>query len=75
MRRTGAAIGCAEPKIGVPTVVRHGERDGVGPPGQSENAARHFGARYERRVVPVAGHFMLREAPLAVVEAVLALNR
>jgi hypothetical protein len=28
-----------------------------------------------RKVVRVAGHFLLREAPLAVVEAVLALNR
>ena len=44
--------------------------DGVGPPEQSENHARHFTARYERRVVPVAGHFLSRETPDAVVQAV-----
>ena len=60
----------AQPKIAVPVVVLHGACDGVGPPEQSENAARHFGERFERTVVPVAGHFLPREAPMAVVEAV-----
>lgn len=60
----------AQPKIAVPTVVLHGECDGVGPPGQSANAARHFSARYERQVIPVAGHFLSREDPGAVVRAV-----
>ncbi len=64
----------AQPAIAVPAIVLHGACDGVGPPEQSENAARHFGARYERKVVPVAGHFLPREAPMAVVEAVRALG-
>ena len=59
-----------QPAINVPSIVLHGECDGVGPPQQSENAARHFSARYERRLVPVVGHFLSREAPMAVVEAV-----
>ena len=58
-----------QPKIGVPTIVLHGAADGVGPPGNSENHARYFTARYERRVIPVAGHFLPNETPEAVVEA------
>ena len=58
------------PPIGVPTIVLHGACDGVGPAEQSEGHARHFTARYERRVVPVAGHFLSREKPDAVVQAV-----
>ena len=58
------------PTIAVPTIVLHGEADGVGPPAQSAGHARHFTARYERRVIPVAGHFLPREAPQAVVEAI-----
>lgn len=62
-----------QPKITVPTIVLHGAADGVGPPEQSEHAARHFTGAYERRVIPVAGHFLPRETPHAVVQAVLAL--
>ncbi len=58
------------PSISVPTIVLHGEADGVGPVGGSAGHARHFTARYERRVVPVAGHFLSREAPETVVQAV-----
>jgi pimeloyl-ACP methyl ester carboxylesterase len=58
------------PPITVPTIVLHGACDGVGPPEQSENHARHFTGRYERRVVPMAGHFLSRETPDAVVQAV-----
>ena len=58
------------PSIAVPTIVLHGACDGVGPAEQSEHHARHFTARYERRVVPVAGHFLSRETPEAVVQAV-----
>lgn len=60
----------AQPPISVPTIVLHGEADGVGPVGQSASHGRHFSARYERRVVPVAGHFLSRETPDAVVQAV-----
>jgi pimeloyl-ACP methyl ester carboxylesterase len=58
------------PAITVPTIVLHGACDGVGPAAQSESHAQHFTARYERRVVPVAGHFLSRETPDAVVQAV-----
>jgi pimeloyl-ACP methyl ester carboxylesterase len=58
------------PSITVPTIVLHGACDGVGPAEQSEAHARHFTARYERRVIPLAGHFLPRETPDAVVQAV-----
>jgi pimeloyl-ACP methyl ester carboxylesterase len=60
----------AQPSIGVPTIVLHGEADGVGAAVQSEAAHKHFTGLYERRVVPVAGHFLPHEAPDAVVRAV-----
>lgn len=59
-----------QPPITVPTIVLHGACDGVGPAEQSERHARHFNARYERRVIPVAGHFLSRETPEPVVRAV-----
>jgi pimeloyl-ACP methyl ester carboxylesterase len=59
-----------QPKIVVPAIVLHGAADGVSPPANSEHHARHFTARYERRVVPVAGHFLSRETPEPVVQAV-----
>ncbi len=58
------------PSITAPTIVLHGACDGVGPPEQTETHARHFTGRYERRVVPVAGHFLSRETPDVVVQAV-----
>lgn len=61
------------PAIAAPTIVLHGAADGVTPPEQSLHHARHFSGRYERRVIPVAGHFLSREAPEAVIEAVLEL--
>jgi pimeloyl-ACP methyl ester carboxylesterase len=63
-----------QPKIAVPSVVLHGEADGVGPAAQSEGAARFFTGAYRREVVPVAGHFLPREAPDAVVRAVRELG-
>ena len=58
------------PVIMVPTIVLHGESDGVSPPQSSERHDRFFTGPYQRRVVPVAGHFLPREAPEAVVQAV-----
>lgn len=60
----------AQPVIAVPAIVLHGAADGVGPAEQSEGAGEHFSARYERRVVPLAGHFLSREVPDAVVQAI-----
>jgi pimeloyl-ACP methyl ester carboxylesterase len=59
----------AQPPIPVPAIVLHGAADGVSPVGQSEPHAIHFANRYDRRVVPVAGHFLSRETPDAVVRA------
>jgi len=60
----------AQPRIGVPTIVLHGAADGVSPPEHSEGNAKFFSARYERRVIPVAGHFLSRETPEAAAEAI-----
>jgi pimeloyl-ACP methyl ester carboxylesterase len=48
----------AQPAITVPTIVLHGEADGVGPAAGSEGHARHFTGPYRREVIPVAGHFL-----------------
>jgi pimeloyl-ACP methyl ester carboxylesterase len=63
----------ARPLIPVTTIVLHGACDGVDPPESSGDHAHFFSGPYQRRVVPVAGHFLPREAPGAVVEAVLDL--
>lgn len=59
----------AQPAITVPTIVLHGAADGVSPAAQSEHRPHQFAGRYDRRVVPRAGHFLPREAPEAVVAA------
>jgi pimeloyl-ACP methyl ester carboxylesterase len=63
----------AQPPIAVPTVVLHGACDGVVPPETSETHAHFFTGPYRRSVVPVAGHFLPREAPEPIVDAVLEL--
>ncbi len=79
--RYGAAVGdpsleaieqqlAAQPRINVPTIVLHGAGDGVHPLGLSESQEKLFSARYERRVIPTAGHLFPREAPDAVIAAV-----
>jgi pimeloyl-ACP methyl ester carboxylesterase len=60
----------AQPKITVPTIVLHGACDGVDLEHFSADAHRHFTAPYRRRVIPLAGHFMARESPEAVAQAV-----
>jgi len=61
------------PAITVPTVVLHGAEDTVDPPRRSEGHMALFPAGTERRVVAGAGHFMPRERPAAVAEAILGL--
>src|SRR6201987_6056413 len=63
-----------QPVITVPTIVLHGESDGVSPPQSSERHDRFFTGPYKRRVVPVSGHFLPRETPEAVVQAVCELG-
>ena len=60
----------SQPAIGVPTIALHGACDGVVPPTESEDAQQHFAAHYERQVIPVAGHFLSRETPDVVVQAI-----
>jgi pimeloyl-ACP methyl ester carboxylesterase len=69
------ALLAAQPSITVPTIVLHGEADGVGPVASSESHARHFTNSYERRVIPVAGHFLPNEAPEAIVQAIVDLGQ
>src|ERR1700720_1698929 len=59
-----------QPVITVPTIVLHGESDGVSPPQSSE---RHDRFLYRPRM-PIAGHFLPREPPEAVVPAVRELG-
>jgi pimeloyl-ACP methyl ester carboxylesterase len=60
----------AQPRIRVPTIVLHGACDGVDPPEGSKDDAGFFSGPYDRRVVPVAGHFLPWEAPDAVAQAI-----
>lgn len=62
----------AQPKIGVPTVVLHGACDGVDLEYFSRDHQRHFTGPYVRRVVPLAGHFLPREATEAVLQGIAA---
>jgi pimeloyl-ACP methyl ester carboxylesterase len=61
------------PPITVPTIVLHGADDTVSPPRRSEVEMSMFPAGTPRHVVPGAGHFMPREKPQAVVDALLSL--
>jgi pimeloyl-ACP methyl ester carboxylesterase len=64
-----------QPPIAAPTIVLHGEADGVGAPAGSIPRDRLFTGLVERRLIPRAGHFLSRESPQEVVEAVLRLAR
>jgi pimeloyl-ACP methyl ester carboxylesterase len=64
-----------QPPISVPTIVLHGEADGVALPGASEGHAKYFTGPYQRRLVPRAGHALPQDAPRAVAQAVLELIR
>ncbi len=60
-----------QPKIMVPMIDLQGVDDGVNPPATSDGHARHFGGRYERRVLAGVGHNVPQEAPRAFADAVL----
>ena len=61
------------PRIEVASVILHGRDDGVDRPHKSGRHPALFPAGTERRVVPDAGHFLPREQPGAVVEALRSL--
>jgi pimeloyl-ACP methyl ester carboxylesterase len=61
------------PPITVPTIVLHGAEDTVSPPHRSAGHMALFPAGTARHVVAGAGHFMPREQPRAVVDALLTL--
>jgi pimeloyl-ACP methyl ester carboxylesterase len=63
----------ARPPIAAPTIVLHGEGDGVGPPTASDPQARFFTGPYQRRLIPVIGHDVPQEAPNETAAAVLEL--
>jgi len=63
----------AQPPIPVPTVVLHGETDGVHVPASSEQHDRFFSDRYQRRVISDVGHNLPQEAPRQFADAVLSL--
>ena len=60
------------PPIAVPTIVLHGSEDTVDPPHRSERHLPLFPPGTERRVVP-GGHFLPREQPKTVADAILGL--
>ncbi len=67
------ALLAKQPPISVPTIVLHGEDDGVGAPANSIPRDRLFTGPMQRHLIPRAGHFLARENPEDVVAAVLQL--
>lgn len=63
-----------KPEITVPTIVLHGAEDGASLAASSVGKEPHFTNFYERRLLKGSGHFVPREQPEAVVEAVLNLT-
>lgn len=58
------------PPITVPSVLLHGGDDTVAPPERSAGDLPRFPSARRRTVVPGVGHFLPREAPAVVVDAV-----
>ena len=61
------------PRIEVPSAILHGADDAVDFPTRTERHPAMFPDGTERRVIPDAGHFLPREQPGAVVDALLPL--
>jgi pimeloyl-ACP methyl ester carboxylesterase len=68
------ALLAARPPITVPSVVLEGAEDGVGRPSAVDHDAKRFTGTYRREIIPVAGHFLPREAPCPIAAAVLELT-
>ena len=63
------------PVLLVPTLMLHGEADGVSSLATSANKEAFFSGPYVRRLLPGVGHFPQREAPGRVADEVLAFLR
>jgi pimeloyl-ACP methyl ester carboxylesterase len=63
----------AQPAITVPTIVLHGEADGVASAAGSIPREILFTGGMQRRLIPQAGHFLARENPAEVAAAVVEL--
>jgi pimeloyl-ACP methyl ester carboxylesterase len=59
------------PMIEVPTLVLHGQADGVSTLASSADREHFFRSRYERHLLPGVGHFPQREAPILVAQHLL----
>ena len=59
----------AQPPIPVPTVILHGEADGVTPAPDPAAEAVHFTGPMRRQTLPRVGHFLPREAPAVMAAA------
>ena len=60
------------PVLSVPTLMLHGEADGVTFPASSANKEAFFTGPYVRKLIPGVGHFPQREAPDIVAKEILA---
>ncbi len=60
----------AQPAITVPTIVLHGEADGVDPIGPTPEALKKFSDLRACRIIPIAGHNFPQEAPAPVAAAI-----
>jgi pimeloyl-ACP methyl ester carboxylesterase len=65
----------ARPPIPVPTVVLHGEANGIAPASGSATHGRFFTGPYRRQVIPGVGHNVPQESPAVVADAILELLR
>ena len=63
----------SRPAITVPSIVLQGEGDAVAT--ATDAQARFFTGSYRRTLIPVIGHDVPQEAPMAVADAVLELMR
>jgi pimeloyl-ACP methyl ester carboxylesterase len=61
------------PPITVPTIVLHGEGDGIARSANSASQSRFFTGPYQHRLIPVIGHDVPQEAPKETAAAVLEL--
>ena len=61
------------PPITVPTIVLHGEGDGIARSANSASQSRFFTGPYQHRLIPIIGHDVPQEAPKETAAALLEL--